>query len=62
MAKTKTERGPVRKNFRMPADLDDWVSDYAKENNTTMTRLIIDYLTGLRKQVEEENRLRVEQM
>lgn len=42
----------ARKNFRFPEELVTWVAAYAKSQNTTMTRLIIDYFTDLRKRVE----------
>lgn len=46
MSKTK------RKNFVFPADLTEWAEKYAKDNNTTLTRIILDHLTSLRRQVE----------
>lgn len=49
MAKAKKIK---RKNFIFPADLAEWADDYAKEHNTTVTRLLVDYLTALRLQVE----------
>lgn len=42
----------VRKNFVFPADLTKWAEKYAKDNNTTLTRIILDHLTSLRRQVE----------
>jgi hypothetical protein len=50
MAKSKANR--VRKNFVFPADLVKWAEKYAQENNTTMTRIILDHFTSLRRQVE----------
>lgn len=44
----------IRKNFQFPEDLALWADTYAKDNNTTMTRLLIDYLTNLRKQTEAD--------
>ena len=41
-----------RKNFVFPADLVEWVEKYAAANNTTVTRLLLDHLTNLRRQVE----------
>lgn len=38
-----------RKNFRIPADLADWAEQYAADKNTSMTQLIVDYLTDLRE-------------
>jgi hypothetical protein len=37
-----------RKNFRIPSDLADWAESYAASKNTSMTQLIVDYLTELR--------------
>lgn len=37
-----------RKNFRIPSDLADWAEQYASDRNTSMTQLIVDYLTDLR--------------
>lgn len=42
------ERPRKRKNFRIPADLADWAEQYASNKNTSMTQLIVDYLTHLR--------------
>lgn len=52
MAQKKTK---VRKNFVFPADIVRWAEKYAKDNNTTMTRLILDHLTTLRRQMETEH-------
>lgn len=49
MAKKKSK---VRKNFLFPADLANWVAQYAKDKNTSVTKLIIDHLTNLRRQEE----------
>jgi hypothetical protein len=38
-----------RKNFRIPSDLADWAEKYAQDKNTSMTQLIVDYLTDLRE-------------
>lgn len=46
MSKTK------RKNFVFPADITEWAEKYARDNNTTLTRIILDHLTSLRRQVE----------
>ncbi len=40
-------------NFRLPADLLEWVKAFAKEKNTTVTRLIVDHFTELRARNEE---------
>lgn len=52
MAKAKNNK--VRKNFIFPSDLADWAAQYAKEKNTSMTQLIVDYLTDLKKREESE--------
>ncbi len=48
MAKTETKR----KNFKFPSDLTAWAEKYAQDHNTSITQLIVDYLTNLRKQTE----------
>lgn len=50
-----TSKTKSRKNFIFPLDLAEWVEKYARTNNTTMTRLIIDHFTNLRHQVETNN-------
>lgn len=50
MAKKKSKT--KRKNFIFPADLAEWADSYAKDHNTTVTRLLVDYLTALQLQVE----------
>lgn len=50
-----TSKTKVRKNFIFPIDLAEWAERYAHINNTTMTRLIIDHFTNLRRQVEANN-------
>ncbi len=42
----------MRKNFRFPADLAEWVDRYAEAHNTTTTQILVDYLTDLRRRVE----------
>lgn len=44
-----------RKNFVFPADLVRWAEKYAKDNNTSMTKMILDHLTDLRRQHEAEH-------
>lgn len=46
---TKDKPGRVRKNFRIPADLAEWVDKFAQNKNTTMTQLIINYFLDLRR-------------
>ncbi len=50
-----TSKTKVRKNFIFPIDLAEWAEKYAHNNNTTMTRLIIDHFTDLRRQAEALN-------
>lgn len=47
MTQTTEDRPRKRKNFRIPADLADWAEQHAASKNTTMTQLIIDFLTDL---------------
>ena len=41
-----------RLNLRLPLELDMWMKEYAKERNTTVSRLIVDYFTDVRKKIE----------
>lgn len=50
-----TKKTKTRKNFVFPIDIVKWAENYAKINNTTLTRLILDYLIQLRHQTETEN-------
>lgn len=52
MPKARTKKS-VRKNFVFPAELAAWADKYAKDNKTTMTRIIIDHFWSLHKQAEE---------
>ena len=54
MAKVKRP-SKVRKNFLLPEDLAKWIETYAKENNTTMTQILVDHITLLRRQTEDTN-------
>lgn len=45
----------VRKNFLIPVELADWLDSYTKTNNVTMTQIIVDHLTSLKKQLEGGN-------
>lgn len=51
MAK-KLSKISTRKNFLFPTELVRWAEKYTQSHNTTMTRLIVDYFTKLRQQVE----------
>ena len=46
------DRKQKRKNFRLPLVLSEWVEKYAKDRNTTVTQLIIDHFTDLRRRTE----------
>lgn len=35
-----------------PTEIAEWAQEYAREHNTSMTQLIIDYFTTLKKQTE----------
>jgi len=39
----------ARLNVRIPADLLEWAKKYAKKKNTTVTQLLIDFLTRERE-------------
>jgi uncharacterized protein (DUF1778 family) len=54
MPKSRDE-SKTRLNIRWSNDLADWVSRYAQEQHTTITQLIVDYFTDLRKRVETGN-------
>lgn len=45
----------VRKNFVFPSDIVKWAEKYAKENDTTLTRIILDHLIQLRYRSETGN-------
>jgi hypothetical protein len=45
--------GKVRLNLRLPIDLDNWVKKYAKDTNTTVTQVVIQCFTDLRKKHED---------
>lgn len=45
--------GKVRLNLRIPNDLDAWAKKFAKDNNTSVTQIVIAYLTDLRRKQEE---------
>ncbi len=45
----------VRKNFVFPEDIIKWAENYAINNNTTLTRIILDHLLELRHHTEIEN-------
>ena len=50
-----------RLNLILPVDLKSWAHEFAKANNTSLTAIIIAYLTELRRK-EEEGDLDVEQI
>lgn len=45
--------GKTRLNLRLPADLDTWAKKFASDNNTTITQIVIQHLTDLRRKYEE---------
>lgn len=45
----------VRKNFVFPADIVKWAEKYAEDNDTTLTRIILDHLVQLRHRSETGN-------
>lgn len=47
-----TKPPKVLKSFLMPEDLAEWIKEYAKAHNTTMTQLIINYFTELREKAK----------
>jgi len=53
--KKKVTDGKTRLNLRLPARLIRWVKVFAKEHNTTVTQLIVDHLTELKKRAETED-------
>ncbi len=48
--------GKVRLNMRVPIELDTWLKDYARRNNTTVTAIILQYFGSL-KEAEEARRV-----
>lgn len=51
--KKVTDNGKTRKNLRLPSDLDTWVTQYARDNHTSVTQILVDYLISLRASVED---------
>ena len=45
----------ARKNFRLPAELAEWIDSYCKKKNTNMTRLIVEYFTFLKEQEAKDS-------
>lgn len=39
-----------RLNVRIPSDLLEWAKKYAKKKNTTVTQLLVDFLTKEREE------------
>lgn len=48
------EYGKARLNLRLPADLHRFICRHAKATNTTVTQLIIDYFTELKRRDASE--------
>lgn len=47
----KTRSKKVRFNTRVPSELLKWAQAYAKRKNTTVTQLLVDFLTS-KKEME----------
>lgn len=39
----------TRLNVRLPADLVTWAKEFSKKKNTTVTQLLVDFLTAKRE-------------
>lgn len=44
----------ARLDMKIDADLKDWIQDYARRTNTTVSRLVRDYFLHLQYLEEEE--------
>jgi len=53
VAEKRKKKGSKLTALRLPSELMVWVKTYAKEKNTTVTRLIVDHFTDLRARNEE---------
>lgn len=53
--KKTVSNGKQRRNLRLDADLDKWLTSYAKTKHTSATQVIIDCLLQLRKTVEDSH-------
>lgn len=54
MAATKRPRRS-RINLRIPADLASWAKGWAKKRNTTVTQVIVDFLTTKKEEANAGN-------
>lgn len=54
MAATKRPRRS-RINLRIPADLASWAKGWAKKRNTTVTQVIVDFLTTKKEESNAGN-------
>ena len=45
--------GKARLNLRLPVELSAWMKTYAQEHHTTVTKIIIEHFTELKKTAEE---------
>jgi hypothetical protein len=43
----------TRLDIRIPVDLHKWLKNYANRNNTTVTKILIDYVIELKNSKEE---------
>jgi hypothetical protein len=55
----KKSQGPARLNLLIDPELKEWVHDYARRMNTTVTSIVIAYFVSLR---EKEKDIGVEQI
>lgn len=54
MAATKRPRR-TRINLRIPAELAFWAKGWAKKRNTTVTQVIVDFLTTKKEEANASN-------
>lgn len=54
MAATKQPKR-ARLNLRIPADLSSWAKKWAKKRNTTVTQVIVDFLTSKKEEANAGN-------
>ncbi len=49
--KKRAKNGKGRLNLRIPADLDDFIKDYAKDKKTSVTQIVIDHFVSIRERI-----------
>lgn len=47
--KKKTKNGKGRLNLRIPAELDDFIKEYAERHEITVTKIVVDHFKLLRE-------------